>query len=121
MAQNDEEYTYVGGESITKVSDLPDAKTFLCFTTKSGDHVRLPFTGQQNFTLSKEFLDDLKVEHTPIPGFPGLSTQHKSIWVEVEYKLPQIKEENIVHFDANDSEASWKAVEEIAKKCGWIP
>lgn len=93
MFQKDDEHTYVGGESIAKISDLPDAKSFLCFTTKSGDYVRLPFTGRQDFILGKEFLDVLKVEHTPVPGFPGLSTQHKSLWIEVDYKPPQVKEE----------------------------
>lgn len=87
------EYTYPGGKPIPDPSNLPGARKFLCFTTKSGDHVRLPYTGSQVFLLSKEFLDVVKTEHIPVPGFPGLTTQHKMIWVEIHYEHSKVKEE----------------------------
>ncbi len=126
MGNNNDEYAYIDlatGKTtpIPKVSDLPNAKMFFCFTTKSGDHVRLPYTGSQKFLFSKEFLDVVKTEHIPVPGSPGLTTQHKQIWVEADYTPPQMKDENIVHFDPNNPEASWKAIEEKAREKGWKP
>lgn len=123
---SNDEYSYIDLTTgkitpIPKVSDLPNAKMFFCFVTKSGDFVRLPYTGSQEFLLSKEFLDVVKTEHIPVPGSPGLTTQHKQIWVEVEYEPGKVKEENIVRFDPNDPEGSWKAVKEMARKTGWIP
>jgi len=120
---NNDEYTYIDLETgkttpIPKDSDLPGARMFLCFTTKSGDHVRLPYTGSQKFLLSKEFLDVVKTEHIPVPGFPELTTQHKMIWVEVDYIPSKVKEKDIVHFDLNNPEASWKAIEEKAREKG---
>jgi len=92
-------------------------RMYLCFNTKSGDFVRLPFTGLQDFILTKEFLDVVATEDIPIPGFPKIAEQYKRLWVEVEYRDPEVKAENILQLSP---EESLDELEELARKTGWI-
>ena len=103
---------------MTSQEEKPtNTRMYLCFNTKSGDFVRLPFTGLQDFILTKEFLDVVATEDIPVPGFPMIAEQYKRIWVEVEYQDPEIKTENILQFG---SEESLYESEKLARRAGWI-
>lgn len=105
MTEDSDTYVLEDGSSFPQVSDMPDAKMYLCFNTKSGDFVRLAFIpGEQKFILTKEFLDAVATERGPVPGFPDINGQRKRLWVELDYKPPEVKEESIVHFDTKESQ-----------------
>jgi len=126
MTELNDTYVHEDGSPLPQVSDLPGAKQYLCFNTKSGDFVRLQFTGSTGFILTKEFLEIVAPSEVPVPGFPMINGQYKSIWVQVDYIPPDFKEENIVRlkswpdFDPDNPEPSWKDIEAMARKAGWI-